>query len=88
MIETSLLVNDYPEPPEDKTKKIIFTCNCEVEITVYAEDEETAKEYCNITDCDDYEVKEIVDIINCKVEDQKVEEKKEGKIKWKNNKKH
>ena len=45
MIETSLMVNDYPEPPEEKTKKFIFTCNCEVEITVYAEDEETAKEY-------------------------------------------
>lgn len=68
MIETSLMINDYPEPPEDKTKKFIFTCTCEVEITVYAEDEETARQYCNITECDEYDIKSVEDITDCKVE--------------------
>ena len=40
MIETSLMVNDYPEPPEDNSKVFVFRCNAEIEIKVTADDYE------------------------------------------------
>lgn len=67
MIETSLMVHDYPDPPEDNSETYVFKCNVEIEIKVTADDIETAKEYCNLTECDSYEIKEI------EIEDYEVE---------------
>lgn len=69
MVETSLMVHDYPEPPETKEKCFIFKCEFEVEVKVWAKDYETAKEYCNLKDCDEYEIKTMPeDIIDYEVE--------------------
>ncbi len=69
MIETSLMVHDYPEAPEDKNKCYKFKCLCEAEVTVYAEDYETAKEYCTLKNCDNYEIGEVEEVIDYTVED-------------------
>lgn len=62
-------------PPEDKTKCFIFTCecSCKVEITIYADDYEKAKDYLDQREWDDIEkVKSslnVEDVIDCKIED-------------------
>ena len=46
---------------ESETKCYVFTCDasCKVEVVVYAKDLETARQNCNLINCDDYEIKEI-----------------------------
>ena len=69
MIETSLMVNDYPEPNDNDVKTYTFDCWCKVKIKVYAENEEEARSCCNLTDCEDYEIQSIEDIESFEVED-------------------
>lgn len=61
MIETSLMVNDYPEPVEEDVKCFTFECDCtaKIKISVYAKDLETAMQHCNLTDCDEHEITDV-----------------------------
>lgn len=55
MIETSLMVEDYPEPSEPKEKyyTLTCTCNCECEISIWAESQEDAERQVSNGDYDD-----------------------------------
>ena len=46
---------------ESETKCYVFNCDasCKIEVVVYAKDLETARQNCNLNNCDDYEIKEI-----------------------------
>lgn len=69
-IETKGLgAGSYPSPPEDKGKWYVFKCYCTVDIKVYAEDEETARECCNLQDCDEYEIVSLDEIDDYRIED-------------------
>ena len=61
------------EPPESKNKCYIFECtaSCKLEISVWADDEETARDYCNLEDCDEYSINQIDDL---NIEDYRIEE--------------
>lgn len=70
MIETSLMVNDYPEPEEPKLKCYQFEFNARQSGygVVYAKDIEEARELINNGDYDDiidtwgFEIEEITNI--------------------------
>lgn len=70
MIETSLMVEDYPEQPEPKLKCYQFEFNAKQSGygIVYAEDIEKARELINNNEYDDiidnwgFELEEIIDI--------------------------
>lgn len=68
-METSLMVHDYPEQPENNENVYKFKCYCEVEIVVCAEDLESAKEHCNFQDCESYDIKSIEEIEDYEIED-------------------
>lgn len=69
----SLNVYGYPDPPESKQKCFVFDCviSGKARVSVYANDKETAEQYCTFTDCDDFVVYEydIEYIDSCSVEE-------------------
>lgn len=46
-METSLMVNDYPEPKEEKEHSLKLKLYVETVVTVYGDDEENWKEQIN-----------------------------------------
>ena len=67
-------MNERPlEPPESEYKCYVFTCNCssKIEFTVWAKNDEQAKELLNSSDYEELELKEfeIEDIDSCKIDD-------------------
>lgn len=62
-METSLMVYDYPEQPEDDLKRYLFKCSALVEVEVYAKNREQAEKMCNLQDSEGCDVLEIVDIL-------------------------
>lgn len=62
-IETSLMVNDYPEPPEVKTKDVTFEVYVKLTFKdVELLEDETPEDYIQengILDYDDYEVEDV-----------------------------
>lgn len=51
----------YPSPPEPIGRWYEFECDvsAKAKVRVFADDMETAKFYCNLVDCDEYELDEI-----------------------------
>ena len=73
--EINMITEQSIDPPEDKNKCFIFTCDCscKYEITIYAEDYEKDKEYLEQHEWDDEEMinssLNIEDVLDYKVED-------------------
>lgn len=55
-IETSLNVTDYPEPKEQKCYVFECDCSCKGIITIYADNEEEARERLDSGDFNDNEL--------------------------------
>lgn len=62
-METSLMVNDYPTPPEEKTKTVSFKVYVELTFNdIELLENETIEEYLEnngICDYDEYEIEDI-----------------------------
>jgi len=72
MIDTTELGAGYnPVPDEpDKIKLYKFRCLCEVEVDVYAPDLSLAKACCTFTDCDDFDLKKVEEILDYEIEEE------------------
>ncbi len=51
----------------DKLKLYKFRCLCEVEVDVWSPDLSLAKACCTFTDCDDFDLKKVEEIIDYEV---------------------
>ncbi len=58
--------NPVPDEPE-KLKLYRFKTLCEVEIDVWSPDLSLAQACCTITDCDDYDLKKVEEIIDYEI---------------------
>ena len=58
--------NPVPDEPE-KLKLYRFKCLCEVDIDVWSPDLSLAKACCTITDCDDFDLKKVEEIIDYEI---------------------
>ena len=68
------MISERPlEPPESEYKPYVFTCNCssKIEFTVWAKNDEEAKELLNSSYYEEFELKEfeIEDIDSYKIDD-------------------
>ena len=58
----------YPSPDEpEKLKLYRFKCLCEVDVDVWSHDLSLAKACCTFTDCDDYELKKVEEILDYEI---------------------
>lgn len=73
MIETSLMVEDYPEPSEPKEKYYTCKCECicEAEIGIWAENQQQAEKFIERGDHDEFELltHKVDYIISCECDD-------------------
>ncbi|MCI8575829.1 MAG: hypothetical protein HFI09_05100 [Bacilli bacterium] len=58
--------NPVPKEPE-KINVYRFKCLCEVDIDVWAPDLLSAKAFCTVTDCDDFDLKKVEEIIDYEI---------------------
>ena len=65
-IETSLMVNDYPTAPEEKTRYVDFDVYVKLKFRqVEIFEDETPEDFlqeCGISDYDDYEIEDVEEV--------------------------